>query len=55
MFSYVVPQVFEITEHFFLFFDREQQAHRNVDDLIFDMFQDKDEDVVLVGKFLAVS
>jgi glutaminase len=28
-------------------------SHRNVDDLIFDMFQEKDEEVVVVGKFLA--
>ncbi|XP_021949726.1 glutaminase liver isoform, mitochondrial isoform X2 [Folsomia candida] len=30
-----------------------EQPHRNVDDLIFDMFQDKDADVVLVGNLLA--
>ena len=37
--------------HFFIY----RTAEQNVDDLLFDMLKEKEDDKVVVGKFLAVS
>jgi hypothetical protein len=51
----MIPFLYLIVIFFETFRDGGPTNRRNVDDLIFDMFREKDDEVAVVGTFLAVS